>query len=241
MGEETGDVALGQSTHALSSKDFEVDFIGCTEYVGIGFVPAANARELVPTSYALAGDAENAIAVVRVVDCDGIAVDGKKPKAGKLAQIGIMIAGGDASADINNYTAWFATDLGQLKGKLTAAGVDADLDQLSFDFTPDGTGSGTIDIDVTPPHAPHFAADGTGIVPTSSPVPFVATWWFDGNHGTARMRTEFPAISFSGASVTVTTPAGSALADLAGSTSIDFGLLDSYNAFDEAHMVVTVD
>jgi hypothetical protein len=41
--------------------------------------------------------------------------------------------------------------------------------------------------------------------------------------------------------MTVTTPAGSELAQLIGGTSLGFAILDSYNAFDAAHMVVSVD
>lgn len=228
------------TSSALSVHDFEADFTNCTEYVGIGFVPQVNARPLVPAEYSLAGDAQNAILVVRVVNCGGISIDGKKPKAAKLSQLGIMLAGGDLSADINNYTLWFATDLGALHGKLTAAGVESDVDQLSFTFTPNGSGGGAININVSPPQAPDFQASGSGIIPTSSPVPFTASWWAEGQHGTVQMRTVFPSIRFSGATVTLTTPASSDLANLIGGTSLTFPLLDSYNDFNTAHMEVTV-
>jgi hypothetical protein len=233
-------VSYDNTSLALSSRDFEADFTDCTEYVGIGFVPKVNARPLVPAQYALVGDEQNALLVVRVVDCGGISVDGKKAKTAKLSQLGIMLAGGDPSADINNYTLWFATNLGALHGKLTAAGVAGDVDQLSFTFTPNGAGGGAININVSPPQAPDFQASGSGIIPTSSPVPFIASWWAEGQHGTVQMRTVFPAIRFSGASVTLTTSASSDLADLIGGTSLTFPILDSYNAFNAAHMDVTV-
>ena len=76
------------------------------------------------------------------------------------------------------------------------------------------------------------------VVPTAAGVPFTATWWTDGNHGTLGMRTTFPALQFGGAAMTVTTPAGSALAKLIGGTTLTFPLLNSYNAFTDATMRV---
>jgi hypothetical protein len=230
---------IGSVAQAASNNEFDVDFSGCSELAAIGTVPAANARPLVPAGYVLAGDATNAVIVVRAVGCSGVSIDGDKPKAARLAQIGVTLVGPDATADINNYLLWFVTDLGQLHGKLAAAGLDPDNDQgLAYSFTPGGSGAGTLAVETSPPHAPPFTAGGPAVVPTAAPVGFTANWWHDGQHGTVSMRTVFPAIRFGGATTTLSTPPGSALAALIGGTSMTFAVFDSHNTFAGAHMEV---
>src|SRR3954454_7366347 len=153
---------LAQTSGALAScHSVEVDFAGCREFAGIGKVPVANARPLVPARYALApsfdGDTTAAVIVVRGSECSGTSVDGKKSGAARVSQIGISISrtGTDTSADINNYLLWYATDLGVLNGKLTAAGVDADVDQsLLFQFT--AGAPGVLHLAASPPHGPAY-------------------------------------------------------------------------------------
>lgn len=214
---------------------FEVDFGDCTEMAGIGFVPAASARARVPADVALAGDTTSAIIVVRVANCTDLSIDGR-PRAGHtVAQIGLTMAAGDPTSDINNYTLWYDTDSPVLAARLRAAGVDARLvPSLEYEVE-DG------ELSIGQPRAPRYRADGPVVAPTSAPVPFVASWWQQRGGRTVQMRTTLPAIAFSGAQMTVTTPAGSDLAQLIGGTSLGFAILDSYNAFDAAHMVVSVD
>lgn len=232
---------LAQDARA-GSKDFDVSFEDCTEFAGIGFVPYSNASALVPASYSLAGDGTNAIIVVRVVQCEAVSVDGKKPRATTLSQVGITVVGPDASADIDNYTLWYATDNSQLHAKLQAAGVDSVNDQhLSYSFVPDGLGGGALDIDVDPPQGASFVVSGTAIVPAAAPTPFVARWWKDGSHGTVSMLTDLPDIVFSSATTELATPLGGDLADLIGAETLLFPILDSYNAFATAYMEVRVD
>lgn len=227
---------------AHAGKDFAVDFGACTEFAGIGFAPAANVAALVPPGYALAGNGTSAVVVVRVASCADVSINGGNGAPGVVAQIGATIVGPDTAADIDNYTLWYVTDSGALHGKLTAAGVPSVLDaNLSYAFVPDGSGSGAFDIAVTPSQGPSYEVSGSAVEPTSTPVPFVARWWYDGPHGVVTMATDLPAIAFSSASMVLSTDAGSALAALFGSPTATFALLDSYNAFDEAHMEVTVD
>ena len=232
--------ALPLATGALKALDLSVGFSNCTEFAGIGFVPAAHARPLVPAHYALAGDATNALIVVRAVDCEGVSVNGSKAKPTRLSQIGLSVTGQDTTADINNYTLWYATDNPLLQAKLNAAGAVAELDEnLRYKFAPDGSGGGSLTIRSTPPGAPNFQATGPVVVPTAAGVLFTATWWFDGDRGTLSMRTPFPALQFGGATVSVTTPKGSKLAKLIGGTTLTFPALNSYNAFASATMTVT--
>jgi hypothetical protein len=238
-----GWLATDASAGGDAWRDFDVAFDGCTEFAGIGFVPWANAEPLLPPGWTLAGDAVNAIVVVRVADCDSVAVNGLWPQPGTLSQIGLTVIGPDGDADIDNYTLWYVTDHTQLHARLLLAGVDAVREcEIAYDFDPDGTGGGVLDIDVDPWwRAPDHELHGTAMVPTAPPTTFVARWWQEGWHGTALMRTEFPDIQFSEADMTLTTPAGSELADLIGDTTLTFSILDSYNAVANADMEVTVD
>ena len=232
---------LGAVPAAMASPPacgIDVVFEGCTEYVGIGLVSMEQARSHVPSAYTVVEAAGGALLVVRVSACEAVSVDGKRPKAGKVAQVGISVTGPDDSADINNYTLFYVTDSEQLKGALTAAGVSAVLASgLSYEF--DALG-GDFDSLVDTPQVPRVALSGSAVPPgEEEETRFVASWWTEGKRGPVRMRTVFPRIIFSDATVTLTTSAGSVLEDLVGSQPFEFVVLDSYNAFDIATMEVT--
>jgi hypothetical protein len=228
---------VGAVAEALSAHDFDVDFSDCSELAGIGFVPAANVRALVPASYALAGDTNNAVLVARAVSCGGISVAGKKAQTGVLSQIGVSVTGADPSADINNYTLWFDTDNALLAAKLGAAGVSAEHGKPLFSVTTTSAGN-QVDFFANVPRVPQHELAGPFVPPTAAPGPFTATWWFDARSDTVRMRTVLPNIRFGSATLTLTTPAGSALSQVIGGTSMTFALLDSYNTFADAHLEV---
>lgn len=237
-GDPAGSEGVQQESLAASTGDFDVDASDCTEFAGIGFVPRANAAPLVPAGYTLAGTPDNAVIVVRVARCSQVAVDGKQPAPGTVAQIGISLVGPDSTADINNYTLWYTTDHALLHAKLTAAGVDAVFENdLSYQLVASGA-SGSLDATSGTAQTPAYEVTGSVVVPTSTPTTFTASWWANGQHGVVRSRTVFPDIRFSEASMTLTTPAGSALANLIGGTSLTFPLLDSHNAFATAHLEV---
>lgn len=224
----------GEQQSALSNKDFDVDFSDCAEFAGIGFVPAASARPLVPASLALAGDAQNAVLVVRVASCQDAIVDGKSVGPTITSQLGISIAGGDPSSDINNYTIAYATNQARLHARYQAAGLTADKsNDLALSLL-----AGALRASSSSSHTPPFEVSGTSAIPTSAPTTFTASWWSDGNHGVVRSRTAFPNIRFGGSTTTLTTPVGSTLAELLGGTTLTFALLDSYNTFASAHLEV---
>jgi hypothetical protein len=222
---------LGEAESALSNKDFDVDFTSCAEFAGIGFVPAAKARPLVPAHYALAGDAQSAIAVVRVASCQNAVVDGKSAGPVVTSQLGITLAGGDATADINNYTVAYATNDSRLHARYQAAGLKTNKSK-DIALLLAGT--------QLTASAPGFGVAGTSAVPTSAPTTFTASWWEDGRHGTVQSRTAFPSIRFGSSSTTLTTPSGSDLAALLNATTMTFPVLDSYNTFPTAHLEVRV-
>jgi hypothetical protein len=229
---------LGAEPQALVGRDLNVDFSGCTEFAGIGFIPAANARPLVPARYVLAGDATNALIVVRTARCKQALVDGLKSRSGTLSQIGIGLVGPDTTADINNYTLWYTTTDPLLSAGLLTRGVRAELDpSLRFAFEPSGAG-GSLSVTDHPLFAPAYQLLGPVVTSTAASVTFTASWWRNSAAGTAHMRSTFPAIRFGGGTMTLTTDPHSALGRLIGGASLTFPALDSYNSFDSAHMVV---
>lgn len=227
--------ALGAPS-ALSNKDFAADFANCSEFAGIGLVPRANARELVPSHYSLAGDATNAVIVVRVARCASAVVDGKALGVTTTSQIGIRLSDQDVDSDIHNYTLFYATDQARLHARLQGAGLKTDVAKKGLSFQLDGT---RLNITSSSPHTPAFQISGSVSLQSADPSVFIASWWADGNHGSVRSTTVFPSIRFSGATTTLTTPAGSALAALIGGTSLSFAFLDSYNTFGSAHLEVS--
>jgi hypothetical protein len=231
----TDEADVGTAVQALSARDFDVNFSGCAEFAGIGQVPFANARPLVPSHYALAGDGAHALLVVRVSHCSGTAIDGYARGDTTVSQIGISVIGQDPTADINNYTLAYVTDQAALHLRFIAAGLDADR-ALALRFGLSKTGM--LDVASLSLHTPAFQVQGFATPPSASPVTFVASWWADGSYGVVRSRTTFPAIRFGTSTVTLTTPARSTLGKLIGGTSFTFALLDSYNTFANAHMEV---
>lgn len=231
---EIGGEALGVEASALGNKDFDVDFSGCAEFAGIGFVPAANARPLVPAHYTLAGTADSAMMVIRVARCSSSIIDGKDAGATTTSQIGISVTGQDATAHINNYTLFYATDQPRLHARIEAAGLASDnTNGLSIALS-----GSALSVASSSQHGPTFSVTGNVPGPFFPPDVFIASWWGDGNHGVFRARTVFPAIQFSLSTVTLTTPAGSALANLIGGTTYTFQVLDSYNTFTSSHLEV---
>ena len=146
--------------------------------------------------------------------------------------------GPDTAADINNYTLWYTTTDPLLTAGLLTKGIRAELDpSLRFVFQPSGA-AGTLSVDDHPLFAPAYKVLGPVVTPTAVPVVFTASWWQNSAFGTSQMRTVFPAIRFGSGTMTLTTDPNSALGRLIGGPSLTFPALDSYNAFDTAHMVV---
>jgi hypothetical protein len=229
---EQGSVA--EETQAVSDKDFDVAFDECTVFAGLARVDMARARALVPPEYTLFDDGGFARMVVRVASCAEVTVDGKDGGETIVSHIGIGLVGPDTTVNLNNYTLWYATDNSLLHARLTAAGVNADnSNQLSLAFA-----DGTLSVSSSSSHTPSFTVQGSAILPVNPAVPTSASWWDNGSRGAIRSRTVLPEIQFGTASTVLTTPAGSALADLIGGTTLTFPVLDSYNVFPTGAMEV---
>ena len=236
-GPELEEQRSGEAVQALSSQEFDVDFSDCSELAGIGLVPIENARPLVPPGYSLVEIGTQAMVVVRVAKCASAIIDGKPVGETITSQVGISLQGPDASASINNYTVYYATNQARLHARFQAAGLRADKsNDLSLSLA-----AGSLLATSASPHGPSFQVSGSAEPPTATPGPFVASWWGDGAHGTVQSRTVFPDIAFfTGAVTTLTTAAGSELAALIGGTTLSFPILDSYNTFPSAHLEVRV-
>lgn len=226
---------------AAKKKPLEVNFEGCSEFAGLTFVPADNVEDLVPPQFELVHfttEAE-AVVVVRVANCAAVRVKNGPARAGTVAQVGVTLAGPDATSDINNYTLWYVTDNRKLAQELVKYGVDAEYSpDIAYDFSPDSSGTGPFDIAVSAPRAPDYVLEGSASVPTFPAVSFIASWWYESCNGTVQMRTTLPQIQFGPSSMTLTA-LGNRLQDIVGDGPVSFPGLDSYNTFDQATMIVT--
>lgn len=214
---------------------FDVQWNGCTEYVGIGYIPFAKARELVPSDFTLAtGPTGKAILVVRATSCSAASIAGGNPQAVRTAQVGISLSGQDPGADINNYLLWFVTDSAALTSKMQAAGIHPGAVQLlTLAYT---QLTSTLALNVTAIGSASYTALGSASAPTSSPVPFIANWFFEGEQGVVRMHTAFPAIRFGTAHTVLTPTPATEMAALVGSLTLEWDVLDSYNSWSSASM-----
>ncbi|MBL9027366.1 MAG: hypothetical protein JNL21_34565 [Myxococcales bacterium] len=233
---------LGSAEQAICSHDdddFEVDFLGCTEFAGVGVIPIANARAAVPAEYSPVdlGNGQG-LAVVRVANCNNVVIDGKSVGGGTVAQVGVSLIAPEGDGDINNFTVYYDTDSKKLANALKDAGVPARyVPKLKYDYD---AGDNTLEIRVPPPSKARYTVEGTVIPPSGTPVPFIANWWATTSNTETKMNTVLPAIYFSGAQMTLTADHNSPLPALLGSDPYVFPILDSYNAFGDAHMVVDV-
>lgn len=249
MGAGNANVELQTHSSALSEakkpkkKSLEVNFGDCTEFAGLTYVPTENVEALVPEDFELlhlTTQAE-AVVVVRVADCKSVKVKNGKGKPGTVAQVGVSLVGPDATANINNYTLWYATNNKELAQELSKLGVDAAYSKdIDYHFAPGSNGSGPFDIAVAADGGSEHVVHGTASVPTAAAVPFVASWWYETCHGVVQMRTDLPQIQF-GQSVMTLTAVGDDIVDVVGAAPLGFPALDSYNTFSAATMIVSVD
>jgi hypothetical protein len=223
---------------------FGVEFSRCVESIGVGLAPTANVVALTPTDFIPVGVGEPVSPiVVRTADCDGISVDGSNPKPGSVVQIGAVIVPPQPGVgDINNYTFWYYTTDAKLAHRLRDIGVPAQhVPTIRYDLDPQRAGiPNELDVVVRKPGAPRFAVAGTVIpseVPTGS---FEAIWWQGSAAGNVRMDTSVPVIAISSADLTLATDADNALGALIGRDTLGFPVLQQFNLFSRAHMIVDI-
>jgi hypothetical protein len=96
-------LSLGVAAQTLPAA-LSVVFDDCTEFAGLGPLPAANIQGLVPAGYSPATFGPGVVGIVARADrCERIAVGGAAPERGTVSQIGVNLVSPDGTGDINNY------------------------------------------------------------------------------------------------------------------------------------------
>jgi hypothetical protein len=230
------------SASPKGTANFSVDFTNCVESIGVTLVPTEKARALVPAEFHLVGEAGPVTPlVVRTARCD-IAVAGRAPNAGSIAQIGLVIVPPDFTGDINNYTLWYYTTDAELANHLVRLGVGAQhVQNIAYGYVPGAAGSPVpFFVNIPRPGDPTFSLAGTVTRSETPSGSFVANWWQKGQRGSVKMNTDVPSIYVGSANLTLTTDSDSELGQLIGGGSTGFPLLQQFNIFDGAHMEVSV-
>ena len=87
-----------------------VVFDDCTEFAGLGSLPAAQIQGLVPAGYSPASFGPGVAGMVaRAARCEGISVGGSPAERGTVSQIGVNLVSPDGTGDINNYALLYVT------------------------------------------------------------------------------------------------------------------------------------
>lgn len=239
-------VAFNTEAHDRDQKDLSVTFENCTEFVGVAPVDEAKARALVPAPYQLVTDDAGAKLVVRLSDCQGIAVNHRPAQPGTVAHIGIILYSPDGTAtdpntSINNYTLSYTSNLADLVKGLNKQGVTAALDtQLAYEVTP-VSGPAEFYASVSPNvgNAPTWSLYGN-VADPQIPSEFLANWWQLSAKGEIKMATTIPLIYFDFSSqVSFLTSRQNQIGTLIGGNQIAHFPLTFRGQFATAEMVVT--
>jgi hypothetical protein len=233
--------ARAQAEHG--PQGFSVDFSQCTEFAGVGPVDFARASALVQPAFTTLPVGSTAAIVVRSASCAGAQVNGGAGIPTVVSHIGIEIVPPDGTGDINNFTLTYATNNPQLALAFRLAGLPVVFDPtLTYEFTYDATGkSGELYVEAEGLGLPAYFLTGTETDPSGPGSDFKANWWFQGFGGVIKAATDFPAIAFGSASVSLHTSRESVVGKLIGGNSdADFHFLAVRGISPTAHMEVTV-
>jgi len=225
-----------------AASSFEVEFSDCVESIGVGLAPTAAVVALTPANFIPVGiGTPVSPIVVRTSDCDGIAVDGNKPKPGSIVQIGAVIVPPEPGVgDINNYTFWYYTTDAKLAHRLQGLGVSAQhVAPIRYDLDPEQLGiSNDLTVVVPRPGNPTLVLSGTVIPSDTSTGSFEAIWWQQSAAGDVRMATNVPVIAISSANLILATDPANGLGRLIGSSTLGFPIIQQFNMFSAAQMDV---
>ena len=225
-------------------RDFSVTFAGCTEAIGFGPIPAAQAQPFVPTGFVLAPVGPGSAGlVVRSANCQSMTVDGKQEGPGSVAQNGLAIIPPDGTGDVNNYTVVYVTNSERLAQRLRRAGLPATSDDgLLYEFTrgvPINTGE--IYAAAEPNKQPAFFLNGTVSDPVPPSFPFTANWWYKDGNKRVKMSTVIGQLRYGTAQLRVGTGRLSTLGSLIGGNSFsNFSLFSARGEFVAGTMLTTV-
>src|SRR5215470_10081420 len=91
------------SAHAAPNPGFVVNFLNCSEFVGVGPVDFTKAAAVVPAGFTTLTVGTSASIVVRATSCDKVTVNGGRAISTVISQIGVQVVAPDGTGDINNY------------------------------------------------------------------------------------------------------------------------------------------
>lgn len=236
-----------QAAQELERGDLAAELRGCSEYVGLRGTPVARVRALVPARYSIIGEgAGQATVIVRAFQCANVSVDEGPGEPGAVAHVGVLIDSPDGDGVLNFATLSYATDLPRLHASLNVVGARARLvENLEYVFSdPEGTGSGTIEVDVPPPSELVFELHGLAVSPDPTQPGVNGNFnWYDGDdERVVALKTYFPDVRLGGGLVTLQTDPESPLAAVLGASSsqLELGFDFEYRGlFDEAYLSVT--
>lgn len=219
--------AISQADDRPRPQPLTVNFKDCTEFVGVAAVDEAKARALVPERYQLVVDQAGAKLVVRIANCQGIAVNSTNYQPGTVAHIGIMLYSPDGTAtdpnnSINNYTLSYTSNLKNLVNALNKQDIPAKLDDnLSYEVNPVNA-SNELYTNINPQAKNPVAWSLHGTVNTPQfPSDFLANWWFLSRKAELKMATDIPVIYFDfNSTVSFFTSRNNPIGQLLGSNSI---------------------
>lgn len=236
--------ALGAAAQPLPRPPapLTVVFEDCTEFAGLGPLPAAQIQGLVPAGYSAASFGPGVAGIVaRAARCERVSVGGSAPERGTVSQIGINLVSPDGTGDINNYALLYVTDSVRLAERLRRFGLPARLDpKMVYEVNP-AAASLELFIQVHGLEGrSHFLHGSVADPLPGSEFPFLANWWFSSGAGRMRMSTQIPAFAAGFADVALYTARASDLGDVLAANRTVFPLLSLRGKFSHAVMTVTL-
>ena len=219
-----------------------VVFDDCTEFAGLGPVPAAQIQGLVPAGYSAASFGPGVAGIVaRAARCERVSVGGGAAERGTVSQIGINLVSPDGTGDINNYALLYVTDSPRLVERLRRFGLPARLDlRMIYEVNPAASSlelfiqaHGIADVS-------HFLHGSVADPQPGTEFPFLANWWFTSSAGRMRMSTQIPTFAVGPADVALYVSRASDLGAVLGANRTVFSLLSLRGKFSHAVMTVTL-
>jgi len=242
-------LAVGVASLALGAAaqrppaSLTVVFDDCTEFAGLGTLPAVQIEGLVPAGYTAASFGPGTAGVVaRVARCERVAVGGAPPERGTVAQFGVNLVSPDGTGDINNYALLYVTDSPRLADRLRRFGLPARLDpKLIYEVNPPAGPALELFIQVHgAADISHFVHGSVGDPAPGSEFPFLANWWYQSGAGRMRMSTQIPAFAAGPADVALYASRTSDVGVVIGANRFVFQLLSLRGKFSQAVMTVTL-
>jgi len=233
-------VAIG-ATAQPAPAPLTVVFDDCSEFAGLGSLPAVQIQGLVPAGYTPASFGPGVAGLVaRAARCERVSVGGGPAERGTVSQIGVNLVSPDGTGDINNYALLYVTDSLRLAERLRRFGLPARLDpKMIYEVNPAAASlelfiqvHGVADVS-------HFLHGSVGDPPPGGESPFLANWWFTSAAGRMRMSTQIPAFAAGPADVALYTSRASELGTVLGMNRFVFPLLSLRGKFSHAVMTVT--